>query len=164
MAGVWIARLGINRVSAESWVRQESKGKRKECSNMSKTFMKCVSCYLVFAMFVIGIVPRVDAGLSPSEVIALSQIDRTSDLEKIQEILETKMIRTRLEQLGFSQDEIQARLTQLNDQQVHQLALNLDKIKVGGNGFEFLVVILLIAIVIVLYLQYSGRKVVIQKR
>ncbi len=131
---------------------------------MSKTFMKCVSCYLVVAMFVIGIVPRVDAGLSPSEVIALSQIDRTSDLEKIQEILETKMIRTRLEQLGFSQDEIQARLTQLNDQQVHQLALNLDKIKVGGNRFEFLVVILLIAIVIVLYLQYSGRKVVIQKR
>jgi hypothetical protein len=115
-------------------------------------------------MFIIGIVPRVDAGLSPSEVIALSQIDRTSDLEKIQEILETKMIRTRLEQLGFSQDEIQARLIQLNDQQIHQFALNLDKIKVGGNGFEFLVVILLVAIVIVLYLQYSGRKVVIQKR
>jgi len=131
---------------------------------MSKTFMKCVSCYLVFAMFMIGIVPRVDAGLSPSEVIALSQIDRTSDLEKIQEILETKMIRTRLEQLGFSQDEIQARLTQLNDQQVHQLALRLDKIRVGGNGFGVLVVILLIGIFVVLYLQYSGRKVVIQKK
>ena len=131
---------------------------------MSKTFMKCVSCYLVCAMFVVGIVPRVDAGLSPSEVIALSQVDRVSDLQKIQEILETKMIRTRLEQLGFSQDEIKARLTQLNDQQIHQLALNLDKIKVGGNGLEILIVVLLIGILVVLYLQYSGRKIVIQKK
>ncbi|MBW2174680.1 MAG: PA2779 family protein, partial [Deltaproteobacteria bacterium] len=79
-------------------------------------------------------------------------------------ILETKMIRTRLEQLGFSQDEIQARLTQLNDQQIHQLALNLDKIKVGGGGLEILIVILLIGILVVLYLQYSGRKIVIQKK
>ena len=131
---------------------------------MSKTFMKCVSCYLVLAMFVIGIVPRVDAGLSPSEVIALSKTDRTSDLEKIQQILETKMIRTRLQQLGFSHNEIQARLTRLNDQQIHQLALKLDKIRVGGNGFEFLVVSLLIGILIVLCLQYSGRKIVVQKK
>ena len=131
---------------------------------MSKKFMRCVSCYLVFAMFVVGIVPRVDAGLSPSEVIAFSQVDRVSDLQKIQEILETKMIRTRLEQLGFSQNEIQARLTQLNDQQIHQLALNLDKIKVGGGGLEILIVILLIGILVVLYLQYSGRKIVIQKK
>ena len=131
---------------------------------MSKTFMKCVSCYLVFAMFVVGIVPRVDAGLSPSEIIGLSQVDRVSDLQKIQEILETKMIRARLEQLGFSQDEIQARLTQLNDQQVHQLALKLDEIKVGGNGLGVLVVILLIGIFVVLYLQYSGRKIVIQNK
>ena len=131
---------------------------------MSKTFMKCVSCYLVFAMFVVGIVPRVDAGLSPSEIIGLSQVDRVSDLQKIQEIFETKMIRARLEQLGFSQDEIQARLTQLNDRQVHQLALKLDEIKVGGNGLGVLVVILLIGIFVVLYLQYSGRKIVIQNK
>jgi hypothetical protein len=126
--------------------------------------MKYVSCYLIAAMFVIGIAPRVDAGLSPSEVIALSQIDRTSDLDKIQKILETKMLKTRLEQLGFSQNEIQARLSRLNDQQIHQLALKLDKIKVGGNGFEILVVILLIAILVVLYLQYTGRQIVLQKK
>ncbi len=126
--------------------------------------MKCVSCYLAMAMFFIGIVPKVDAALSPSEVIVLSQIDRASDLQKIQQILETKMIKTRLEQLGFSQDEIQARLTQLNDQQIHQLALQLDKIKVGGNGFEFLVIMLLVAILAVLFLHYSGRTVVLQRK
>jgi hypothetical protein len=131
---------------------------------MPKAFMKCVSCYLVVAMFVIGIVPNVDAGLSPSEVIILSQTERTSDLQKIQEILETKMIRTRLEQLGFSQDEIQARVTQLNDQQIHQLALNLDKMKVGGDALGVVVVLLLLGIFVLLYLEYSGRRVVLQKK
>ena len=131
---------------------------------MPKAFMKCVSCYLVVAMFVIGIVPNVDAGLSPSEVIVFSQTERTSDLQKIQEILETKMISTRLEQLGFSQDEIQARVTKLNDQQIHQLALNLDKMKVGGDALGVVVVLLLLGIFVLLYLEYSGRRVVLQKK
>lgn len=131
---------------------------------MSKTFMKCVSCCLVCAMFVIGIVPRVDAGLSPSEIIVFSEADRAADLRKIQEMLETKMIRTRLEQLGFTQDEIQTRLTRFDDQQIHELALKLDEIKVGGNGLEIVIVLLLVGILVLLYLQYSGRQIVLQKK
>jgi hypothetical protein len=131
---------------------------------MSRPFAKCVSWYLVFAMFIIGVAPRVDAGLSPSEVIALSQADRTSDLQKIQKILETKMIGKRLEQFGFSSDEIKARLGRLNDQEIHQFALRLDEIKIGGGGFEVIVVLLLIGILIGLWLHVSGKKVVIQSR
>ncbi|MBN1843186.1 MAG: PA2779 family protein [Deltaproteobacteria bacterium] len=131
---------------------------------MSRPFAKCVSWYLVLAMFIIGVAPRVDAGLSPSEVIALSQADRTSDLQKIQKILETKMIGKRLEQFGFSSDEIKARLGRLNDQEIHQFALRLDEIKIGGGGFEVIVVLLLIGILIGLWLHVSGKKVVIQNR
>ena len=131
---------------------------------MSRPFAKCVTWYLVLAMFVIGIAPRVDAGLSPSEVIALSQADRTSDLQKIQKILETKMIGKRLEQFGFSSDEIKARLSRLNDQEIHQFALRLDEIKVGGGGFEVIVVLLLVGILIGLWLHVSGKKVVVQSR
>jgi len=36
---------------------------------------KWITWYLVIAMFVIGITPRVYAGFSPSEVIGLSQVD-----------------------------------------------------------------------------------------
>jgi len=131
---------------------------------MSRPFAKCVSWYLVLAMFVIGIAPRVDAGLSPSEIIALSQADRTSDLQKIQKILETKMIGKRLEQFGFSSDEIKATLSRLNDQEIHQFALRLDEIKIGGGGFEVIVVLLLVGILIGLWLHVSGKKVVIQSR
>jgi hypothetical protein len=131
---------------------------------MSKSFVKCVSWYLVLAMFVIGIAPRVDAGLCPSEAIAVSHADRTSDLENIQKILETKMIRKRLEKLGFSQDEIKARLNRLNDKQIHHFALRLDEIRVGSGGFEVLVVVLLIGILVGVWLHVTGKKVVIQSK
>ncbi len=72
--------------------------------------MKYIASYLVFAMLILGIVPRVDAGFVPSEIITHLQIDRTADLQKIQKVIETKMVRERLENLGFTEDEIQKRL------------------------------------------------------
>src|SRR5512135_501910 len=100
---------------------------------MTVPFMKQIAWYLVVAMFVIGIAPRVDAGLAPSEVIALTHVDRQADLGKIQKVLETKMIKERLAQYGLTQGEIDTRLAQLSDQQVHNFALQLDDLKVGGD-------------------------------
>ncbi len=130
---------------------------------MKKLSWKCLSCYLIVAIFVMGIVPRVYAGFSPSEVVALSQFDRPNDLEKIQKILEMKMVRERLEQLGFSQEEIQRRLGQLSDQQIHQLALMLDELKVGGDTEGLIIFLLVVALIVVLVLWLTGRKVVITK-
>ncbi len=130
---------------------------------MRRPYMKYVSCYLVVAIIVMGIIPRVYAGFSPSEVITLSQPDRSADLEKIQKILEIKMVRERLDQLGFTQDEIQKRLGHLTDDQIHQLALTLDELKVGGNGEVVIIILLSIALIIVLYLWLTGRRVAITK-
>ena len=129
---------------------------------MTKPFIKCVSWYLVIAMLILGVVPNVYAGLSPSEAINLSQVERVSDLQSIQKILEIKMVGQRLEQLGFSENEIQTRLNLLNDDQIHQLALNLDDIKVGSGGFEVLVVFLLIGILVAAWLHVTGKKVIIK--
>ena len=88
---------------------------------------KWITWYMVALMAFIGITPRVDAAFSPSEGLALLQSDRQSDLQKIQKVLESKMIRERLNALGFAQDEIQTRLSQLNEEQIHQLASKLDE-------------------------------------
>jgi hypothetical protein len=130
---------------------------------MKKTFMKHVTWYLVVAMFVIGITPRVYAGFSPSEVVGVSPIDRGSDLEKIQNAIETKMIGERLKQIGLTPDEIQKKLSQLGDQQIHQLALQLDELKVGGDaGWTVLGIIIVLAAIAVLVIYLSGHEVVIQ--
>jgi hypothetical protein len=130
---------------------------------MRKTFMKHVTWYLVVAMFVIGITPRVYAGFSPSEVVGVLPIDRGSDLGKIQNAIETKMIAERLGQIGFTPDEIQKKLGQLSDQQIHQLALQLDELKVGGDGgWAILAVIIVLAAIAVLVIYLSGHEVVVQ--
>ena len=127
-------------------------------------FMKHMTWYLVIAMFIIGIAPRVDAGLTPSEIIALTQIDRTADLVKIQKVLEVKAISERLMQFGLTQDEVQKRLIQLSDQQIHQIALQLDDLKIGqDDALTLLIALLFIVILVVVLLKLTGHKVIVTK-
>ncbi|MBI3592059.1 MAG: PA2779 family protein [Nitrospirae bacterium] len=131
---------------------------------MTIPFMKQVAWYLVFAMFIIGIAPKAEAGFAPSEVIALSKSDRAADMDKIQKVLETKMIKERLEKLGLSQDEINNRITQLSDQQIHKLALQLDDLKVGkDDALGVIIALLVIAILVVILLQLTGHRVIVTK-
>jgi len=130
---------------------------------MRKPFVKCISWYLVLAMFIIGITPRVYAGFSPSEVLSLSPIDRAADLQKIQTVLEMKMISERLRSLGFTSEEIQKRLSQLSDQQISQFAQQLDDLKVGGGGLGIVIALLVIAILVVILLYLTGHRVVVTK-
>jgi hypothetical protein len=129
---------------------------------MNTPLMKYISWYLVVAMFIIGIAPKVDAGLSPSEIIVLQQVDRTADLQKIQKVIEVKAVNERLRQLGLTQDEIQKRLTLLSDQQIHQAALQLDDLTVGqGDALGFIIAILVIVILVIVILKLTGHRVIV---
>jgi hypothetical protein len=130
---------------------------------LNNPFAKGISWYLVFAIFIIAIVPRVEAGFIPSAPISLPETDRNIDLSKIQKVLETKMIKERLENLGFTQEEIKNRLEQLSDQQIHQLALKLDELKVGGDGLGVVIALLVIVILVIVILQLTGHKVIVTK-
>ncbi len=126
-------------------------------------FKKCLVSYLVFAMFIIGIAPRVEAAFSPSEVLTLSQAERTQDTETIRTALENKVVAQRLSDLGYSAEEIASRLSELTDAQMHSFAQKLDDLKVGGDGLGIVIAILVIILLIVLILSISGRKVVVTK-
>jgi len=130
---------------------------------MKKKIAKWVTWYMIVAMFLLGITPRVDAGISPSEVIGQPQMNRTTDLDKIQKVIEIKMIRERLNALGFSQEEIQTRLTRLSDEQVHQLALNLDELKVGGDEAVAVLIVLVIVAIALLVLYLMDYRLILKK-
>jgi hypothetical protein len=125
---------------------------------MKSTWAKIVACYLVMVMFVLGITPRVFAGFSPSEAVSILNFDRSSDIDKIRKVLEMKMVRERLKNFGFTPDEIEKKLIQLDDQQIHQLALNLDELKVGSSAVWVwvLVILLLAAIGVIVYLVVTS--------
>jgi hypothetical protein len=124
-------------------------------------FFRQIAWYLVAAMFIIGIAPRVEAGFSPSEVIKAG-FHRAADISKIRQVIETKMVRERLEKLGFTQDEVASRLGQLSDSQIHQLAQNLDDIQAGGDGLGIIIALLVIAILVVLLIKLTGHKVIVK--
>ena len=129
---------------------------------MQKSIRNWIIWYLVIAMFVIGITPKVYAGFSPSEMIGLSR-ERSSDLQKVQKFLEMKMVSERLKEYGLAQDEITARLDQLSDQQIHQLALKVDDLRVAGDeGLGIIVALLVIAILVIILIMLLGHRIVVK--
>lgn len=131
---------------------------------MNIPFMKHISWYLVIAMFVIAIAPRVDAGLAPSEVIRLTSVERSADLQKIRQTLEMKAVGERLTQLGLTSAEVQQRLSSLSDQQIHQIALQLDDLKIGqSDALGVIIALLVIVILVIVILKLTGHKVLVTK-
>lgn len=113
-------------------------------------------------MCIIGMIPRAEAAFIPSEVIELATINREKDLGKIQTLLETKLIQQRLKDLGFTAEEIQARLSELSDQQIHSIVQKLDDMRIGQDGLGVVIAILVIAILVVVLINLTtGKKVIV---
>ncbi len=130
---------------------------------MKGLFKKGIAWYLVFAMLVISFVPRADAGLAPSEAIQLAAADRDADLSKIRQALEMKAVSERLKQLGYSSEEIQQRLASLSDQQIHRIAVQLDDLKVGGDGLGVIIAVLVIIVLVIVILKLTGHQVIVTR-
>lgn len=130
---------------------------------MKAPFRKWITWYLVMAMFVIGITPRVYAGFSPSEVMGLSPAERSSDLMKVEKFLEMKMVRERLKEYGLTQEEIQSRLDLLSDQQIHQLALKVDDLRVAADeGLGLLIGLLIVVVLVIIIIMLLGHRVIVK--
>jgi hypothetical protein len=126
---------------------------------MKRKPMKRFTCALVVLMFVVGAAPKGMAGFAASEPMGRLLLDRVSDLGKIQKDLESKIVRERLHQLGFAADEIQGRLDRLGDEQIHQLALRMDTVKVGGDaGLGVIVFLLALLLVVSAIAYFSGTE------
>jgi hypothetical protein len=122
---------------------------------------KCIVCYLVLAMAMIGAVPPVNASFLPTEALVRAHDTRTQDLEKVQAVLETKLVQQRLADHGFSAQEIQSRITQLTDEQIHQLAQGLDELRIGQGGAGVVIgVLVIIGLVVLIYYLLTNRIVI----
>ena len=112
---------------------------------------KWITCYLVLAMVVIGVVPPVEASFLSSETMKMTVNDRALDLRTVQGTLETKLVSQRLVDLGFTAEEVGARLAQLSDQQIHQMAQKLNDVRVGQDGGFFIGLLVIAGLVVLIY-------------
>lgn len=92
----------------------------------------------------------------PSPYEGFGTSHRETDLQKIQKLLESKLIQHKLSQLGLTRDEIEARLCQLDDEQIHQIASQIHALEAGGTSADLVIILVLLAIIGFLILELTG--------
>jgi hypothetical protein len=92
----------------------------------------------------------------------ISGANRAADLQKIQRVLEAKIVQQRLEDFGLTPDEVNARLNRLSDAQLHQLATQIDDLVPGGE-LGLVIGLLVVAILVVILILLLSHKIVVTK-
>jgi len=134
---------------------------------MTPVFTQTMIWTLVIITLVMGwCPPEAMAMLAPALSTgpeSASDSIRAADLQKVQALLESKVVRQRLEDFGLTSQEINARLIRLSDDQVHQMATQIDALTPGGNGLGIIVALLVIAILAVILVYLLGHRIVVTK-
>jgi hypothetical protein len=75
---------------------------------------------------------------------------RAEDLQKVQRVLENKLVQQRLEDLGLTPEEVNAKVGGLSDAQLHQMAAQLDALMPGGQISLLITLLLVLAIILLI--------------
>ena len=116
-------------------------------------YAKRFSVYLVVALmavsFTVGTTEAMFVPAAP-ETQPTPLFDRAADLAKIQKTLESKALQQRLMDFGLSPGNALAKINGLSDEQIHQLAANIDSLQAGGMSSSNLIIILLLIILLLI--------------
>ena len=118
-------------------------------------FSRVFICYLTVAFSILSFASSAPAMFIPSPSEGNGASHRETDLQKIQKLLESKLVQHKLSQLGLTKEEIEARLHQLDDEQIHQVASQIHALEPGG-GASWVFVIILLGLIGFLMLELTG--------
>jgi len=119
-------------------------------------FNKVFICYLTLAFSILSFASSAPAMFIPSSHEGNGVGHREADLQKIQKLLESRLIQHKLSQFGLTREEIEERLCQLDDEQLHQIASQIHTLEPGGNGAEVILVLLVLGTIVFLILEVTG--------
>jgi hypothetical protein len=120
--------------------------------------------YLILWIIAIGILQTDGwALLIPSNAQYTDASQRDTDLPQVQRHLEGKLITQRLAELGLTTEEVQARIAGLTDEQLHQLATNLDGLQVGGDPALTFILIFVGAVLLAILFIYAVRPLFVDR-
>jgi hypothetical protein len=112
--------------------------------------------YLVAAFSTVSFVSNAWAMFIPSSYERTGANHRDADLQKIQKVLESKLIQEKLSQFGLTTAEIQARLSQLGDDQIHEIANQISALEAGGSDIAVFIIFTLAVVAGILILELTG--------
>ena len=125
---------------------------------MNGLLVRRIAMMLVVVMGLISFMPKVEASFVPSDE-SFSSISRQNDMATIQRALEHKLVKERLKDLGYTDEEIKARLDRLSDTEIHSLAVQLDSLLPAGDGLGVVIALLVIAILVIVILMLTGHRI-----
>ncbi|MHB8845696.1 MAG: PA2779 family protein [Nitrospirota bacterium] len=124
---------------------------------LTSFYAKPLAVYLALALLAITTVagpaeamfvpsaPHPDASASSA-----AAADRSADLARVQAALESKVIRQKLIDYGISPENAMARVNDLSDEQINQLATHTGSLQAGGDAVGVLASLVLVALLVVL--------------
>lgn len=82
---------------------------------------------------------------------------RGHDATTVQAFLQQKIVRQRLHDFGLTEEEIATRLARLSDQDLHQVALQIENQAPAGDAVGALVTVLVVGILVLLFVYLVKR-------
>ncbi|MGB9873979.1 MAG: PA2779 family protein [Hydrogenobacter sp.] len=122
---------------------------------------KAVVLTVASAFFFVNSAPAL-AGLVDSKHTFEVSSQRDQDMQKVQRALESKVVQEKLKAYGLSKEEIQEKLSQLSDEQIHMLAKASDKVLAGGDGIGLAIAVVVLLILVVILLKLLNKEIIIR--
>lgn len=122
---------------------------------------KQISVALIMGLFIIGSIPAESMAYMAGSGNLAGASTRAADMDKIQRVLESKLVAQKLQQAGLSMPEVKSRMEKLSDQELHSFAKQVDTLYPGGD-LGVIIAILVIAILVVVFLKIQNKKIIIQ--
>ena len=134
-------------------------------------YTKPLIIYLVIALLMISTLSGpAEAMLLPAAqdegAVSASSLpfDRAEDLKKIQTTLESRALQQKLVDYGLSPEAAMAKINSLSDEQVHQLASNMDSVQPGGDVVGAVAGLLIIALLVVLLIYLLEGRIEVRRK
>lgn len=132
---------------------------------MITRFRKPILALMVAVMMTLFVTSPATAAMIQSR-ISSQQADhgdmQIKELNTIQRALENKLVQEKLSAYGLTQDEINAKLQSMTDQQRHLLAQASEKVLAGGNGIGTVIGLLIIVLLVLIIMKLYDKQIVIK--
>lgn len=129
---------------------------------VKKMYFKQVALAVALSIFIIGSIPAKTMAYVVGAEGVESQSSRAADMDRVQRVLESRLVAEKLDQAGLTNTEIKTRLDKLSDSELHQFAGQLDSLYPGGDGLGIIIALLIIVILVIVILKLMDRKIVIK--
>lgn len=129
---------------------------------VKKLYFRQIALALAFSMLIIGSIPSKSMAYVVGVEKAESFSTRAADVDRVQRVLESKLVSEKLSQAGLSMTEIKSRLDKLSDTELHSFASQLDSLYPGGDALGVVIALLIIVILVMVILKLADRKIVIR--